>query len=195
LSSSCIIFVLERNKLLVLDQEQKMVEAAKRDPQNFGALYDKYFAQIYRYVARRVNDKDTAHDIVSQTFFDALSHIESFEWRGFSFSAWLYKIAHNNVLKWYREQSKATLVTLDEGRNIADKEEHPIKNLIRNESKGEVTKVLNKLDLEEREIIRLKFFEEVSNVEIAEIMGLSANHIGVKVFRVLKKVKLLISTK
>jgi RNA polymerase sigma-70 factor, ECF subfamily len=179
----------------VLDQEQKMVEAAKRDPQNFGALYDKYFAQIYRYVARRVNDKDTAHDIVSQTFFDALSHIESFEWRGFSFSAWLYKIAHNNVLKWYREQSKATMVTLDEGRNIADKEEHPIKNLIRNESKGEVTKVLNKLDLEEREIIRLKFFEEVSNVEIAEIMGLSANHIGVKVFRVLKKVKLLISTK
>jgi RNA polymerase sigma factor (sigma-70 family) len=49
------------------------------------------------------------------------------------------------------------------------------------------------LEPEEREIIRLKFFEEVSNIEIAEIMGLSANHIGVKVFRALKKVKQLLS--
>ena len=48
------------------------------------------------------------------------------------------------------------------------------------------------LEPEEREIIRLKFFEEASNIEIAEIMGLSANHIGVKVFRALKKVKQLL---
>jgi RNA polymerase sigma-70 factor, ECF subfamily len=181
--------------LIVLEQEKKLVEAAKRDPQNFGALYDKFFDQIYRYVARRVNDRDTAHDLVSQTFYDALSHIHSFEWRGFSFSAWLYKIAHNNVLKWYREQSRATMVQLDESREVPNDESHPVEDMKRAESKDQVSKVLEKLDAEEREIIRLKFFEEVSNVEIAEIMGLSANHIGVKVFRVLKKVKQLMSNK
>jgi len=179
----------------VLEQERKLVEAAKKDPEKFAALYDKYFDQIYRYVSRRVNDRDTAHDLVSQSFYDALAHIRSFEWRGFSFSAWLYKIAHNNVLKWYREQGKAVMVDLDEGRNAPDNSVDYVNDLRRQEARDEVQAVMGKLDAEEREILRLKFFEEVSNVEIAEIMGLSANHIGVKVFRVLKKVKQLLTTK
>lgn len=179
----------------MLEQEKKLVEAAKQDPANFAPLYDKYFEQIYRYVSRRVSDQDVAHDLVSQTFYDALAHIQSFEWRGFAFGAWLYKIAHNNVLKWYRQKGRATVVELDEGRNIEDKDIDYTSELKRDEERDEVQVVLAELEPEEREIIRLKFFEEVSNVEIAEIMGLSANHIGVKVFRVLKKVKQLMITK
>lgn len=173
----------------MLEQERKMVEEAKKDPQNFAVLYDKYFDQIYRYVYRRVDDKDTVEDLVSQSFFDALSHIADFEWRGYPFSAWLYKIAHNNVLKWYREQGKRQTTELEEGMNTADKTIDYVGDLKKSELKSEMDVVLAQLELEEREIIRLKFYEEVSNVEIAEIMGLSANHIGVKVFRALKKVK------
>jgi len=178
---------------MVLEQEKQLVEAAKQDPQNFAALYDKYFDQIYRYVYRRVSDKDTVHDIVSQTFYDALSHIQGFEWRGFPFSAWLYKIAHNNVLKWYREQSKMQISDLEEGKNTVDHSVTYEKDLKDSELKDEMDLVLDKLEPQEREIIRLKFYEEVSNVEIAEIMGMNANHVGVKVFRVLKKVKQLLS--
>lgn len=168
------------------------MEDAKRDTQQFAILYDKYFDQIYRYVSRRVGDKDSVHDLVSQTFCDALAHIESFEWRGFPFSSWLYKIAHNNVLKWYKEQSKYSSAELEEGQEIRDESIDYTRDAGRLELKNEIGLILNKLELEEREIIRLKFFEEASNVEIAEIMGLSANHIGVKVFRALKKVKQLL---
>lgn len=178
---------------MLLENEKHLVEAAKRDPQNFAALYDKYFDQIYRYVYRRVSDKETVQDIVSQTFYDALSHIQGFEWRGYPFSAWLYKIAHNNVLKWYREQSKMQISDLEEGRNTVDHSVTYEKDLKDSELKDEMETVLEQLEPQEREIIRLKFFEEVSNVEIAEIMGLNANHVGVKVFRVLKKVKQLLS--
>jgi RNA polymerase sigma-70 factor (ECF subfamily) len=177
----------------VLEQERKMVEEAKQDPQKFAALYDKFFDQIYRYVYRRVSDKEMVHDLVSQTFYDALSHLQDYEWRGFSFSAWLYKIAHNNVLKWYREQGKVRIVELEDGGNMRDKSIDYVKDLKNTELKDEMQEILNKLEPEDREIIRLKFYEEVSNVEIAEIMGLSANHIGVKVFRALKKVKQLLS--
>ncbi|HLG25821.1 MAG TPA: sigma-70 family RNA polymerase sigma factor [Candidatus Gracilibacteria bacterium] len=177
----------------MLEQERKLVEDAKQDPQKFAALYDKYFDQIYRYVYRRVSDKETVNDIVSQTFYDALSHMKSYEWRGFSFSAWLYKIAHNNVLKWYREVGKMHVVDIEEGQQIPDKTVDHVGDLRQKELKDEIQGVLDRLEYEEREIIRLKFFEEVSNIEIAEIMGLSANHIGVKVFRALKKVKQLIS--
>lgn len=176
------------------EQDKKLVEQAKEDSQAFAALYDKYFDQIYRYVYRRVNDKDTVHDLVSQTFYDALSHIDSYEHRGFPFSAWLYKIAHNNVLKWYRQHSKIQTTPIEEGMTFEDTSvdvEKDIKNI---ESKDAIQKILLELEPEDREIIRLKFFEEVSNVEIAEIMGLSANHIGVKVFRALKKVKQLLSS-
>ena len=177
----------------MLEQERKLVEEAKKDPEKFSALYDKYFDQIYRYVYRRCSDRDTVQDLVSQTFYDALSHLKKYEWRGFSFSCWLYKIAHNNVLKWYREQSRMQTVDLEEGKNMADLKINVAKEAVRGEERDEIRAVMAKLETEEREIIRLKFFEEASNIEIAEIMGLSANHIGVKVFRALKKVKQLIS--
>ncbi len=177
----------------MLEQEQKLVEDAKKNPEKFGVLYDKYFDQIYRYVYRRVSDKDTVYDLVSQTFYDALTHLPGYEWRGFPFASWLYKIAHNNVLKWYREKSKMQTVQLEEGFQIPDKHADHVRDAKDKESRDEVQNILSQLEPEEREIIRLKFFEEASNIEIAEIMGLSANHIGVKVFRALKKVKQLLS--
>jgi len=177
----------------VLEQEQKMVEEAKKNPQAFAALYDKYFDQIYRYVYRRCSDKATVYDLVSQTFYDALTHIKNYEWRGYSFSSWLYKIAHNNVLKWYRDHGRMQMTDLEEGQEIPDLHVNISKGAVTKEDKDEIQAVLTKLEPEEREIIRLKFFEEASNIEIAEIMGLSANHIGVKVFRALKKVKQLLT--
>ena len=179
----------------MLKDDRKLVKEAQENTEKFVALYDKYFDQIYRYVYRRVNNRDTVHDLVSQTFYDALSHIQGYEWRGYPFSSWLYKIAHNNVLKWYREQSKMQTVQLDEIGELRDLNVNHEETAIRKEEESEVQNVLRQLDPDEREIIRLKFFEEVSNIEIAEIMGLSPNHIGVKVFRTLKKVKqLLISS-
>lgn len=172
--------------------EQKLVEEVKRNPEKFGELYDRYFDQIYRYVYRRCNDRDTVYDLVSQTFYDALTHIKSYEFRGFPFSSWLYKIAHNNVLKWYRTQGRQKIVDLEEGKNMIDYSSDPVKEATAAEEKNEVGAVIAQLEQEEREIVRLKFFEGASNIEIAEIMGLSANHIGVKVFRVLKKVKQLL---
>lgn len=170
-----------------------MVEEAKKDPNAFVHLYDKYFDQIYRYVARRVNDRDALEDLVSQTFLDAFAHLESFEWRGFPFSSWLYKIAHNNVLKWYKEQSRGQKVALEEIAELADKRVDQSEDLTRLMEADELKKIMKQLDSEEQEIIRLKYFEEVSNIEIAEIMGLSANHIGVKIYRILKKLKQLLN--
>lgn len=178
----------------MLEQDQKLVQDAQQDPERFSVLYDKYFDQIFRYVYRRVSDKETVQDLVSQTFFDALAHIKSFEWRGFPFSSWLYKIAHNNVLKWYREQSKGHKVGLDEIGELPDHNADHVHETSRKEKQLEVQAVMDMLEPEEREIIRLKFFEEISNIEIAEVMGLSANHIGVKVYRTLKKVKQLLKS-
>ncbi len=173
-----------------LEQEKRLIESAKKDPDKFIALYDKYVDQIYRYVYRRTSgDKNMTHDLVSQTFLDALSHIKKFQWRGYPFSSWLYKIAHNNVIKWYREVGKIKSVPLEEARQVSNNEQTQKQQLESKMAGEQIRKILSKLDREEREILRLKFFEELSNVEIADIMGLSVSNVGVKVFRTLKKAK------
>ncbi len=177
---------------VVSEQDQKLVEDAKKDTTKFVALYDRYFDQIYRYVYRRVNDPDAVHDLVSQTFYDALSHLQHFQWRGYPFSSWLYKIAHNNVLKWYRESKKTRVVDLEEVGTLKDETVDHVLDAKHGEQREEIQALLAHLDPEEREMIRLKYFEEVSNIEIAEIMGINANHVGVKVYRILKKLKSLL---
>ncbi len=175
-----------------LENERKLVEAAKQDSSRFAELYDKYFDAIYRYIYRRVSDQETVEDLVSQTFYDALSHLKSYQFRGFPFSSWLYKIAHNNVLKFYRNNSKYQKVDLEEIAELKDGNEDTTELAKSLEEKEYVQNALDKMEFEEREIVRLKYFEEVSNIEIAEIMGISANNVGVKLFRVLKKLKSLL---
>ncbi len=174
-----------------LNKEDLLVEEAKRDLSRFAELYDKYVEQIYRYVYRRVSDQETVEDLVSQTFYDAISHLKSYEFRGYPFSAWLYKIAHNNVLKWYRVTSRVQRVDLEEVAEIKG-EDDVVREEVRREEKEDVLKVLNCMEFEERELIRLKYFEDVSNMEIAQIMGITANNVGVKLYRALKKFKELI---
>ncbi len=177
-----------------MQQDLKLIEDAKKDTEKFILLYDKYFDQIYRYIYRRVDDKETVQDLVSQTFYDALAHLQSYEWRGFPFSSWLYKIAHNNVLKWYRDHNKVRVIEIDQAHQVVDTQADQHGDAIQNEQKSEIQNLLHKLDPDEQEIIRLKYFEEVSNIEIAEIMGLSPNNIGVKIYRTLKKLKQLLKS-
>lgn len=173
-----------------LELERRLIEAAKKDPDRFVDLYDKYYDQIYRYVYRRAGgDKDVTHDLVSQTFMDALSHIKSFTWQGYPFSSWLYKIAHNNVIKWYRKANKSHYVPIEEARGVSDENRGQEALTDAVIAKEQIDEMMAQLNNDEREILRLKFFEGLSNIEIAEIMDLSVSNIGVKVFRTLKKAK------
>jgi RNA polymerase sigma-70 factor (ECF subfamily) len=176
-----------------LEVEQKLVEEAQRDPERFTALYDKYFEPIYRYVKRRIEDRDTAEDVVSQTFFDAFNNLKRYEFRGLPFSAWLYKIAHNNVLKWYREKGKAIVVDIDEAQHLAHSDDVNVTVKLQ-ENQDVVKQILGQMNFEDQELLRLKFFEDLSNIEIAEVMGLTANNVGVKLYRSLQRFKQLLNT-
>lgn len=179
-----------------LEIERRLIEAAKKDPDKFIDLYEKYYDQLYRYVYRRVGgDSDVAYDIVSQTFMNALSHLSSFTWQGYPFSSWLYKIAHNNVIKWYRKADKQHYIPIEEARGVSDKQRDQKELTDAAIAKEHINAMMEQLKEDEREILRLKFFEGLSNIEIAEIMDLSVSNIGVKVFRTLKKAKGYLPTK
>src|SRR5262245_27654963 len=76
-------------------EERRLVEAAQKDPRRFKALYERHFARVYAYAARRLRDRAEAEDVTSEVFQQALAHLPRFEWRGAPFAAWLFQIAAN----------------------------------------------------------------------------------------------------
>ena len=77
--------------------EQRLVEAAQKDPSRFAELYENNFEQVYAFVASRIYDRDVAQDVTAEVFHHALANLGKFEWRGVPFSAWLFRIAANAI--------------------------------------------------------------------------------------------------
>ena len=84
------------------DDERDLVERAKRDPRQFGALYDRHFQQIYRFVYSRVREQTAAEDVTSEIFMKALKAMPRYQDTGRPFAAWLYQIAVNAIADRYR---------------------------------------------------------------------------------------------
>ena len=84
------------------DEEKRLVEHAKRDPREFGALYDRHFQQIYRFVYSRVREQTAAEDVTSEVFMKALKAMPRYQDTGRPFAAWLYQIAVNAIADRYR---------------------------------------------------------------------------------------------
>ena len=93
--------------------DAELVAQAKEDSVAFGALYERYVNQIYNYIYYRVGNHHDAEDLTARTFFRALRHVGNYEDRGAPVSAWFYRIAHNLVANWHRDQGRHPVVSLD----------------------------------------------------------------------------------
>ena len=95
-----------------IQYEYSILERSRKDPKAFGELYEKYFDRIFNYVYRQTDDEELTADLCSQSFLIVLKHLDRYEFRGLPFSAWLYRIASNEVNKHYRKQKRARSLVL-----------------------------------------------------------------------------------
>ena len=86
--------------------EELVRNAQKGDQESFGKLYEHFYDKIFRYVSFKSGKGMDAEDITGEVFFKMLNSIDSFKWKGYPFSSWLYRIAHNLVVDHYRRSSK-----------------------------------------------------------------------------------------
>ena len=156
-----------------MQDEAELVRRAKQgDEAAFAQLYEAYFDKIYRYVAIRMGDKMEAEDITQQVFLKAIKAISSFKWKGVPFSAWLFRIAHNQVVDYLRKTKKRISVPLKESL-VADGGDDPHEIFDRKldiERLGAATK---RLTLAQQEVISLRFAAEMSVTQVAGVMGRS----------------------
>jgi RNA polymerase sigma-70 factor (ECF subfamily) len=154
-------------------EENSLVERAKTDPAAFGILYDCYVNKIYNYIYYRVGNQHDAEDLTARTFHRALDHIERYVDQGAPFSAWLYRIAHNLVANWHRDQSRRKFIPLEEIKLSAQHRDSPDQVAEQEEEKDQLLDVIKRLPPARQQLLILKFVEGLSNAEIGDVMGRS----------------------
>ncbi len=164
-----------------LEEERDLVEAAKRDPAAFAQLYDRYVDSIHAYVYHQTGSWERAEDVTATTFMRAYAEIGKFEWRGVPYSAWLYRVASNLVLRDHRHPG---WIELPEG--LVDPGEGPEEAAVRSERVRRVQAAVRRLSPDQRQAITLRFGSGLRNAEVAQVMGKSEGAVKLLVFRALR---------
>jgi RNA polymerase sigma-70 factor, ECF subfamily len=161
--------------------ERSLIEAAQRDPARFAELYDIYFDRIYAFVARRVGSREETEDLVSEVFHKALVNLRRFELRGAPFSAWLWRIAANEIADRSERVGRERAIDAAAEAEEADQEEA--------QDRSKVFALVRELPEDQRRVLELRFMEEKSTREVAAELGRSEGAIKQLQFRGLASIR------
>ncbi len=155
-------------------EERALIEAAKHDTEAFGRLYQQYVKRIYNYLYRHTGNQVEAEDLTSRTFFRALRNLPGYKDRGGAFQAWLFRIAHNLVVNWYRDQSRHPVISLEvigDPTGQGTHHDEPHEYIIRTERQELVARLIDQLPEIRKTLLILKFVEKMSNEDIGKVLG------------------------
>ena len=164
--------VIEGDDTRVEDPQQQVVleRAINADPVALGMLYDQYVDRIYSYIYHRVGQAEVAEDLTGQVFMRVLEAVRTGKpWRS-SFSGWLYRIAHNQVIDYYRRNKRVTFVDVDEATPIASTDGDPVRLTETRLASEYLREALTEITEEQAQVITLRFLDDLSIAEVASIM-------------------------
>ncbi len=164
-----------------IQDELILVKESQQNPKAFSPLFQLYYPKIFNYVMRRVGSVMVAEDITSEVFFKAVKNLWQFRWKGVPFSSWLYRIAGNEIKKYYRKGKYACL-SLDKMRedgiidpsdsiDLVEELRRTEDMLLQHKEFLQVQKLLRTLPSQYQEVMSLRFFEDKKIIEIAQILG------------------------
>lgn len=156
---------------------------------NFETMYNEYFSKIYNYIFYRVLNKETAEDLTSELFMKLVEKFDTFDENKASFSTWIYRIASNMVIDYFR--SKKIDLSLDDEENPIDL---PVdfeaeKNIIQSQERKQLYEALTELDDRTRDLLSMKYFLKMSNKEISLTKGINESTVSTICLRGIEKLK------
>lgn len=169
--------------------ELTQIKKAQNDPGEFAPIYNRYYNEIFIYISRRIDDNDMVADITSKTFTNCLSSLHKFKYMGVPFSAWLYKIAINEVRQFFRYRKNYPRTVCLTEADFTDIIQETVDESAYDDAYEVVPKLLSQLNENELQCIELRFFEKKSFKEIGFLMGLTEVNAKVRTYRILKKLK------
>ena len=185
----------------VKNQEQTisdLVQAAKQEDQHaFRQLLDLHWNELYGFMIKRTENENDAEDLCLQAFSKAFDKIETFN-NEFTFSTWLTSIAKNLHVDMIRKEKTRLHQSTDVeevGRDVIDETLGPEDQLIRSQNLNKLLQQVKSLKPIYRDVIQLRFFQELSHKEIAIQLGLSLSNVKVRLLRAKKLLSEIINDK
>jgi len=151
------------------EDDQVLANIAKNDSNAFGELYERHVTSIYRYVYYRVGNAEDAEDLTARV----LKHVKNYNDRGVPFTAWLYRIAHNVVANYHRDNSRHPSVPLDEMELHSAHHDDTDLKLDSAKERERLLRAIRLLPEDRQQLVVLKFVEQLQNAEIGQIMSRS----------------------
>ena len=182
-------------RLGYLDRDRPLVEAARRDPARIDALYRRYLAQVYSFAYYELGDHHAAEDATERTFLSALANLQRFEERArpadgegaSTFRVWLFQIARNSVSNQRRSRRRHPVAPIEAAALVADPMDVEGNATLRDEGAA-AWRAVGRLPADRRQALILRFVDEMSNAEIAGVLGKSEGAVRVLVHRALRAV-------
>ena len=140
----------------------------KLNEANLARLYEEYYDKIARYVYTHIGDRSEAEDIAGEVFLKALESLKSYKERGIPMQAWLFRIAHNLMVDYLRKAVKRKTVSIDTVEIASDID--PVTSVEKSMELEQLTKAMEQLTWEQGEVLRLRFFGELTSKETGSIL-------------------------
>jgi RNA polymerase sigma-70 factor (ECF subfamily) len=138
---------------------------------NLAGLYDEYYDKIARYAYARIGNKAEAEDIAGEVFLRALDSLKSYEERGLPMQAWLFRIAHNMVVDYYRRMPQRPMLAVNE-RSL-ESGDNPISIAERSIEMQRVRQAMQQLSQDQRDVVELRFFGGLTSKEAGVVLNKS----------------------
>ena len=179
---------------LTLETEKKLVAQSQQgDQEAFASLYRNYVQAIYRYCFFRVQDGDHAEDLTADVFLKAVDGLSRYNERGLPFGAWLFRIAHDRVVDFYRKTGRRPIVELTD--DFISDDLSPDVSIEIAESHDRLYEAISHLTDDQQAVIQFRFMENWSLEDTGRMMNKSANAIKALQHRALQSLQRYFSQK
>ena len=195
----------DSGRVIHLDRDRALVEAAQRDPSAFDALYRRYLAQVYSFAFYELGHHADAEDVTERVFLQALAALPRFEERGAdgaragaagadegasTFRVWLFQIARNAIATEHRARRRRAAASLDEIDDAVDETAgaDPAEQAVTRASASAAMAAIADLPADRRRALLLRFVDQMSTAEIAGVLGRSEAAVRVLIHRALRSV-------
>jgi RNA polymerase sigma factor (sigma-70 family) len=176
-------FIAERD---IENADALLAEAAKSDSGAFAELYERYYVRVYRYVFHRVGNETDAEDVTALVFMKALEALPSYRSGHGGFAPWVFRIARNAVVDYYRRaRQHGQLEELHDRSDGTD----PLAKALHNERRNELHMLVQHLSPDQREVVLMRYAADLSFFEIARTLKKNEPAVRMLLHRGLRKLK------
>ena len=174
---------LTSEKIDRMTDEIRIIKAARQDPKVFGELYKLYVEQVFRYLYSKIGNLHDAEDVTSQTFLAAFESFDKFRQDG-HFASWLFGIARNKAMDHFRRRDRSSHIEVSSEIPVED---NTLASMIKTEQAEVLSKLIQALPEEDRELLRLRFLAEMSYPEIARCIHRNEEAVKKTTYRLLAR--------